>query len=239
MDHRWFSLARRPASSGRSDQGPTQHNTAQAARLAYSSSVSLSETDWIVGAQPSELPTTSLQELKQRVHQLVLYQRTLQQNHQQLITERDTLRGQLELHTADCDALRTERDALAFQLQQIQAQQEALHQQCERAAEERERAAREVLLAALRHVFPYSTYRDQRPDLDSLNDQNLVDHFVAHGIHEGVDLTYSAMENELRQLRSSLEDANAKAELFNHKSSHTAAQLQVLTDLFTKMTVKP
>ena len=61
----------------------------------------------------------------------------------------------------------------------------------------------------------------------------------ANGIHEGGNLTYTAMETELQQLRSSLEDANAKAELFIHKSSHTAAQLDLLKDLFTKMAVQP
>jgi chromosome segregation ATPase len=192
-----------------------------------------------VQAQPAELPTASLQELKQRAHQLVVSYSTLQQNQQQLIAERDSLQEQLELLTVDRDGLRAERDTLAIQLQQLQAQQEDLSQQCERAFEERESAARKALLAALRQLFPYSAYRDSRPDLASLKDQDLVDYFVSHGIHEGGNLTYSAMESELQHLRSSMEDANAKAELFNQKSSHTAAQLDLLKDLFTKMTVQP
>jgi len=175
--------------------------------------------------QPAELPTTTLQELKQRVHQLLLSQRTLQQ--------------QMESLTADCDALRIERDTLAIQLQQLQDQQEVVRQECERAVQERESAARDALLSALRHVFPYSAYRQQRPDLDSFSDHDLLDHFVSNGIHEGVTLLFSELEAELLQLRSSLEEANAKAELSKQKSSHTAAQLEVLKDLFTKMTVQP
>jgi hypothetical protein len=39
--------------------------------------------------------------------------------------------------------------------------------------------------------------------------------------------------------RGSLEDATAKAELFKEKTRHTAAQLDLLKDLFAKMSVQP
>lgn len=239
LGHCWVARAKRPAIRPSQMSRLTEHHTAKAATMADNASVSPSKTGRRVQAIAAELPTASLQELKQRAHQLLLCQRTLQQNEQRLIAERDTLQEQLELLVADCDGLRAERDNLAIQLQQLQDQQESLHQQCERAVEERESAAREALFAALSHVFPYSAYRGQRPDLASLNDQDLMDHFVAHGIHEGAALAFSTLEVELQQLRSSLEDANAKAELMNQKSTHTAAQLDLLKDLFAKMTIQP
>lgn len=220
-------------------------------------------------AQPAELPTTSLQALKQRAHQLLDSQRSLQQQNHGLVaerlgieSERDQLATQLQELSAGRDALLAERDRLSAHLQEltdqrdsIQSERDQIDTQYQEITElrdvlqaeretllEQQKAvglAREKLLAALCQVFPYSAYRDSRPDLASLNDQDLMDHFVANGIHEGSNLTYSAMESELQHLRSSLEDANAKAELFIHKSSHTAAQLDLLKDLFTKMTVKP
>ena len=180
--------------------------------------------------------------------QLATQHQELSAERDALQAERDSLTAQLQELTAQLDSiqqerdgLQSERDQLAAQYQEITGSRDVLQAERETLLEQQEAVglARDGLLAALRQVFPYSAYRDQRQDIASLNDQDLVDHFVAYGIHEGGDLTYSAMESELHHLRSSLEDANAKAELFNQKSSHTAAQLDLLKDLFTKMAVQP
>jgi len=211
--------------AGSACPNPTTCQNAEAASIPDFLFVPLIETVRLMQSQSSELQTTSLQELKRLVHQLKFHRNILSQNQQRLIEE--------------LDGLQAERNTLAAELQQLQKQQEGIQQQCEHAVEETDGAALDALLAALRYVFPYSAYRQQRPDLASYSDQDLVDHFVAYGIHEGVPISFGFLEAELQQLRSSLQDANAKAELFNQKSNLTAAQLDLLKDLFTKMNVQP
>ena len=66
-------------------------------------------------AQPAELPTPSLQALKQRAHQLLESQRSLQHQNQELSAERD--------------ALQAERDSLTNQLQELTTQRHSIQQQ--------------------------------------------------------------------------------------------------------------
>ena len=133
-------------------------------------------------------------------------------------------------------------DPLASRLSQQQAELEALrlHQQQELDSQ----AAREQqLLSALSHVFPYTTYRQQRPDIASFSDEDLVDHFVVHGIHESINLQFSALESnlqsQLQQLRAEREAETARVELLQEKSRHTAQQLDLLKDLFARLMVNP
>jgi hypothetical protein len=133
-------------------------------------------------------------------------------------------------------------DPLAAKLSQQQAELEALrlHQQQEQDSQ----AAREQqILSALRHVFPYTTYRQQRPDIASFSDEDLVDHFVMHGIHEGINLQFSTLEStlqsQLQQLRAEREAETARVELLQEKSRHTAQQLDLLKDLFARLMVNP
>ncbi|TVS07683.1 MAG: hypothetical protein EA413_00490 [Cyanobium sp. PLM2.Bin73] len=95
------------------------------------------------------------------------------------------------------------------------------------------------LQAALSHVFPFATYRQQRPDIAGFNDRDLVDHFVGFGIHEGVNLQFSAVESELQQLRTDRAAENARIELLNEKTRHTAQQLDLLKDLIGRLMVNP
>ena len=180
-----------------------------------------------VQAKPDELATTSLQALKQRAHQLLESQRNLQQQNQVLATDRQSLQSERDELATQCLEIRATLDALQAERKTLLEQQEALG------------SARDGLLTALRHVFPYASYLDQRPDLISLNDNDLVDHFVNTGIREGVNLDVRAGEGELKQLRASLEEASAKTELIKEKTRHTAAQLDVLKDIFIRMAVQP
>lgn len=180
-----------------------------------------------VQAKPDELPTTSLQALKQRALQLLESQRNLQQQIQALAADRHSLQRERDELNTQCLELSASLDALQAERKTLLEQQEALD------------LARNGLLTALRHVFPYASYRDQRPDLASFNDNDLVNHFVNRGLHEGVNLDANAEQGELKQLRASLEEASAKAELFKEKTRHTAAQLDVLKDIFIRIAVQP
>ena len=89
-------------------------------------------------AQQAELPTPSLQALKQRAHQLLESQRSLQQQNQALVaerlafqSERDQLATQHQELSAERDALQAERDSLTAQLQELTAQRDSIQQKWE------------------------------------------------------------------------------------------------------------
>lgn len=129
-------------------------------------------------------------------------------------------------------------DPITARLIQQQAEIDALrleHQQKLQAQSNNEKKIR----AALQHVFPYTSYKEKRPDLVHFNDQDLVEHFIIAGIHEGVNLQFSAVESELQQLRAHKAAENARVELLNQKTRHTAQQLDLLKDLFARMMVNP
>jgi uncharacterized coiled-coil DUF342 family protein/NAD-dependent dihydropyrimidine dehydrogenase PreA subunit len=91
-----------------------------------------------VQAQPAEMPTPSLQALKQRAHQLLESQRNLQLQNQALAAERlsfererDQLTTQYQELSAERDALHAERDSLTAHLLEITAQRDSIQQQRE------------------------------------------------------------------------------------------------------------
>jgi hypothetical protein len=97
---------------------------------------------------------------------------------------------------------------------------------------------RSMLQKALHHVFPYATYRKLRPDLSEFTEPQLVDHFVAHGINEGINLEFSTMEAFVAQLEAEQSAVTSRLELLNEKSRHTAQQLEILKDLIARLMVK-
>jgi cell division protein FtsB len=133
-------------------------------------------------------------------------------------------------------------DPLAAKLSQLQAELEDLRLQHQQELDS-QKAREQQLLSALSHVFPYTTYRQQRPDIASFSDEDLVDHFVVHGIHEGINLQFCALESNLQsqqqQLRAEREAETARVELLQEKSRHTAQQLDLLKDLFARLMVNP
>jgi len=167
---------------------------------------------------------------------------------QELTAQRDGLANERDELRAERDCLQAESDSLAIQLQELNTKNEGLQQERDRLQAERETlsaqhhelsVAQDARLAALREVFPYATYREQRPDLSSWSDEELVDHFVAYGIHEGVNLKFSGVESELQRLRASLAADAARAELLNEKTRHTSEQLDLLKDLVARLMVTP
>jgi septal ring factor EnvC (AmiA/AmiB activator) len=98
---------------------------------------------------------------------------------------------------------------------------------------------RDAIKDALAHVFPYAIYREKRPDLASLSDKQLIDHFVAHGINEGVNLKASLLSDELEGLRAQKAEDAARISLLKEKTRHTTEQLDLLKDLFIRANTKP
>ena len=98
---------------------------------------------------------------------------------------------------------------------------------------------RDAIKDALAHVFPYATYREKRPDLDSFNDKQLIDHFVAHGISDGVNLKASLLSDELEGLRAQKAEDDARISLLKEKTRHTTEQLDLLKEIFSRVNTKP
>lgn len=156
------------------------------------------------------------------------------------------------------DPLTWNIDPLASELTHKQAEINALLQRHKEGQEQHAKREQE-LLAALIHVFPYSSYRDKRPDLVKFKDQELVNHFVSCGIREGVDLQFISVHRELqrltdekqrlldekqrlveekeRQLVEEKDEEAAKLELLDNKMRQTAQQLEVLKELFARLMV--
>ena len=55
------------------------------------------------------------------------------------------------------------------------------------------------IMKAFGLVFPYAAYREKRPDLNHLDDSDLISHYILHGIHEDVNLQFSELQNEWEQ----------------------------------------
>jgi hypothetical protein len=129
-------------------------------------------------------------------------------------------------------------DPLAAQLIKQQADNDALRKQHQEALQLHAKREK-VLMAALQHIFPYSAYRTKRPDLAQFKDPDLVDHFVFHGIHEGVDLNFALIENELHQLQEKRAEEASRLELLEIKTRQTAMHLDLLKELFARLMVTP
>lgn len=123
---------------------------------------------------------------------------------------------------------------LIRQQTEIQALQVQHEQEMRNLAERSDK-----LLAALRHIFPDSTYRKLRPDLAGLTGEELLDHYVCHGINEEVNLKFSSINNEMQILQSELSEQAARLSLIHDKSRHTAQQLDLLKELIGSLMVNP
>jgi hypothetical protein len=136
------------------------------------------------------------------------------------------LKARLLQQQAEYSSIESERDKCKAEMEKLLEEHETL-----KAAYERDRAA-------LDHLFPYSAYRSRRPDLASLDDLQLIDHFVAYGIHEDVDLSYSSLlEHEKLQSEGLADESRARADFLEMHSLRTAAQLDLLNTIISKLLV--
>jgi GT2 family glycosyltransferase len=65
-------------------------------------------------------------------------------------------------------------------------------------------------------IFPYTAYREKRPDLRHLSDHDLILHFLAHGREEGTQLNYEHLRREWEE-----NAAKAKRTVFWHPVSNS------------------
>jgi hypothetical protein len=124
-------------------------------------------------------------------------------------------------------------DPLAVRLAEHQEKANIVRLRHEQELQEyREREER--MLAAIRHVFPYTAYKEKRPDIAHFSDEKLVDHFIFSGMNEDVNLQFSSLDSELRQLRVNVAEQSNHVELLIEKSRHVAFQLDLLKELVAR-----
>ena len=124
-------------------------------------------------AQTAELPT--LQALKQRAHQLLESQRSLQQQNQALAAERLAFDRERALQATQLQELSAERDSLTAHLQELTAQRDSIQQQLktlqkrveELSSERGASLAKEAMLQQ-EHVRLSTDHQDLDPELDPL-----------------------------------------------------------------------
>jgi septal ring factor EnvC (AmiA/AmiB activator) len=113
---------------------------------------------------------------------------------------------------ASRSSLQEERDSLALQLKEAKAELDACKE-------------------SLNNVFPYAAYREKRPDLSTFNDQQLVEHFIRHGISEGVNLKATDLESWLTRLQKERQDQEERLNQINLELRQAARALSELSKL--------
>jgi len=127
-------------------------------------------------------------------------------------------------------------DAQAAELIRKQAELEALRTQLASTSAEHQQELQQCgnreaqIMEALHHTFPHAAYREMRPDLAEFDDHSLVEHFVAHGIHEGVDLKGERILSESQRLRTEIAEAAAKLALQGSKADEVVSILKQQAD---------
>jgi hypothetical protein len=133
--------------------------------------------------------------------------------------------------------LRWNLDAQAVELNGLQRQINDLIQQL---AEAQQRlTCLDRTQETLRHVFPYQAYRERRPDLAGLSNDELLDHFINNGMQEGTDLRFDVIASELSEIRQARHQEAARNALLERKTQDTAQQIDLLKDMFTRLMANP
>jgi chromosome segregation ATPase len=107
-----------------------------------------------------------------------------------LLSQCETLQAQIDAHQKSDQALKRQHkdlsckyDLLKEDLNKISGQKREIQDLLSSAT-----GHSAMLKAAYLHVFPYSHYRAIRPDLDSMDDIEIADHFFMYGLNEGYSI---------------------------------------------------
>lgn len=117
----------------------------------------------------------------------------------------------------------------------VSLQPRARPQACEDQSQEQESC--DAYKAALEHLFPEALYRQKRPDLEALNRNDLIAHFVHHGRQEGTVLDVAEMENRIRRLQQERDRLQVQIAELGSRAEQTSEQLAALKDLVARLTV--
>ncbi|MEB3334319.1 MAG: hypothetical protein VKP70_04975 [Cyanobacteriota bacterium] len=119
-----------------------------------------------------------------------------------------------------CQALSKERNGLTKTLENVE-------KQLSRTKE------------ALHHIFPREAYRDRRPDLATISDDGLAEHFTFHGINEGVELHYDILRDALLSEPNEVNrNLSAKLSELEALVSDYSKRLSFMNDLFIRLSLE-
>lgn len=96
------------------------------------------------------------------------------------------------------DAEARQRINQETELESLRRQVSTIIPQHQRDLEESNRHLSETH-KALSLTFPYAAYRKKCPELNLLSDHDLLSHYMSHGMREGIDLQFSALQEEWQQ----------------------------------------
>ena len=120
-------------------------------------------------------------------------------------------------------------DAKSVQLMRQQAEIANLSQQLSAIAPQHQAELEEgesrytSTLKALSLTFPYKAYRNKRPELEHLSDPDLIAHFIAHGMSEGVELDFASLQSEWEKSRSEQPEVASFLPLLNIETDGSQA----------------
>jgi len=194
----------------------------------------------------------------------------LQQERDQLSTERAALTSSQQELGSQRDGLQAERDALQAERDAFNAQLQELSGQCQEHTRKRQELSNQIeslrsqrndfqverdqalgktdslqlrisdLTSALRHIFPAKMYRDIRPDISALVDEELLNHFVTNGINESIAhvISGNAMGSAIKSAHDKISLLEANQKLLLKERDDLAFGLAVPTNTTTGQTPK-
>lgn len=194
-------------------------------------------------------------QLLQERDQLRLNNNNLASHHQNLSEQFDVLQQE---HNSLCNHLRqhslleemsNNNGSLSEALEQLLSERQKLAENCRESNAECEKLKRDLqkftkkyrdTFQALIHIFPKEIYLAKRPDLDFLTDINkLLEHFINHGIHEGVNLDYATLHDEMvTQATEANNTLQAKLNELEVLVGDSSKRLSFIHDLFVRLSLE-
>lgn len=241
-----------PNDSNHSVEAPQHKPTASALQALKQRVIQLVELQGVL-QQSNEERNSDLQEALADLRQLAAEHDQLKQEIAQLREEKDQLLTTLQGRNGQVEPLQQQQETFSDSLKHhpvlggwidegsdpITALEKRLAEgqqstdTCHALTEERDGLIKKLGSAekhlqqtreALHHIFPKEAYRERRPDLETLSDNGLVEHFTYHGINEGVSLDHDTLREALL----------AKPNVANSELTVKISELQTLIDDYAK-----
>jgi len=171
---------------------------------------------------------------------------------EELQAERDTLATILKETSEQFQELRKKQNQTLEKIAQSQneaeelkREQEVLQQRCQLLTSENSELSKKLQAVeamsinhreALEHIFPFQKYREENTDLEQLDEDSLLLHYLQHGRHEQRLKTYQKMDAELKSSLKRCKEAEPKLELLEAQFELARQQLENTKDLFARLT---
>jgi DNA repair exonuclease SbcCD ATPase subunit len=246
---------------------PQHKTTAPALEALKQRVIQLVELQGVL-QQSNEERNSDLQGALADLKQLTAEHDQLTQELARLREENDRLLTTLQKMNGQVETLKQEKDAFSdllrhhpvlerwidagsdpnSVLEKLLAERQELTNTCHDLTEERDGLIKKLGNAekhlqqtkeALHHIFPKEPYRERRPDLESISDDGLVEHFTYHGIHEGVALDYNTLREALLAIPNAANhDLAIKMSELETLIDDNAKRLSFMNDFFIRLSLE-